>query len=113
METTDPVERQLQAYNARDLEAFLAAYADDCVIVDAAGTPLMQGKEAMRERYGRLFADSPQLHSTLRSRVRVGSHVFDEEHVTGMNLAGMPPELHAMVVHRIDDGLIRSVRLYL
>src|SRR4051812_22465115 len=106
MGAVDPVERQLAAYNARDLAAFIGAYAEDCVVEDATGAILMRGHQAMRERSGRLFADSPKLHCELRSRVRVGEYVFDEEQVTGIRLAGLPPELHALVVYRVVDGLI-------
>ena len=47
---TDVVQRQLDAYNARDLERFLECFADDA-------------------RYEALFAASPRLHSRLVHRI--------------------------------------------
>jgi hypothetical protein len=40
---------QLEAYNARDLEAFMALLADDCVATDAVtGAVLGTGKAELR-----------------------------------------------------------------
>ena len=44
----DPVQAQLDAYNARDLERFLACYASEIVIEDGAGQRLAEGLEIGR-----------------------------------------------------------------
>ena len=59
----DPVEEQLEAYNARDLERFLACYADDVVVEGATGEVVMSGQDAMRRAYGTMFA---HFHSEMR-----------------------------------------------
>ena len=77
------------------------------MIEDADGQPLMRGHDAIRERYGRLFADSPALRAEIVTRIRVGSYVIDEERITG-SASG---DAHAAVVYRLDDdGLIDRVR---
>ena len=58
---SDPVERQVDAYNRRDIDAFLACYAPDAVIEDATGTVVMRGHDAMRAAYNDLFRASPNL----------------------------------------------------
>ena len=55
----DPVQAQVDAYNARDIDAFVAPYADDVVITDAGGRPIMAGVATIREEYGAMFAASP------------------------------------------------------
>ena len=110
---TDPVAvvaAQLDAYNARDLDRFLERYSPDAVIEDGSGQILMRGREAMRERYAQLFAQSPQLHCEIRQRIRVGSYVLDEEAITGFHLAGFPTEMHAAAVYRVEGDLIVHVR---
>lgn len=79
----DAVERQVQAYNERDLEEFIACYAETVVIENGDGEVLMNGQEEMRERYGSLFAGSPSLHGEIVTRIRVGSYIVDEERITG------------------------------
>jgi len=51
----DPVEEQVEAYNAHDLERFIGCYSPDVVIEDGIGNRLLQGRDAMREMYGLLF----------------------------------------------------------
>lgn len=104
----DPVDAQLAAYNAHDVDAFLACYAPGCVIEDGAGVRLMSGHGEMRSRYQALFANSPLLHCDIVSRVRIGSYVVDEERITGR----VPDLRRAVVIYRIDaaTGLIAHVR---
>jgi hypothetical protein len=107
----DPVQEQLDAYNARDLERFLACYDPGVVIEDAAGRRLMEGREAMRAAYGALFAGNPGLRAEVATRIRAGEFVVDEERVTGIGQPGSPAEMHLAVVYRVRDGVIVHVRM--
>jgi hypothetical protein len=103
----DTVERQVRAYNERDLEEFVACYSQDVFVEDGDGGVLISGRDEMRERYGRLFERSPDLHAEILTRIRVGSYVVDEERVTGRP----DGDMRAVVVYRLDDdGLIDRVR---
>ena len=102
----DPVQAQLEAYNDRDLEAFLACYTDDCIVEDGAGNRLLTGKLEMRPRYQSLFAASPTLHAEIVHRTRIGRHVVDEESITGR----VPDMRRAVAIYRVNDGLIEHVR---
>ena len=108
----DPVEAQLRAYNARDLDAFLRCFTTDCVVEDADGQPLMAGAAEMRDRYRALFDGSPNLHCVIVNRIRIGNHVMDEEHITGR--VGTPPgEMrHAVAVYKQQGEQICHVRFY-
>jgi len=107
----DPVQEQLDAYNSRDLEQFLSYYAPDVVIEDGNGVRLMAGIDALRARYGALFAGSPALRADVVTRMRVADYVVDEEHVIGANLPGRPAEFKVVVIYRIRDGQIAHVRM--
>jgi len=98
-------QRQLNAYNARNLEAFLAPYAEDVEVRDLEGKVVSKGKEAFRTRYDERFRTSPALHCELRGRVSAGAWVVDEEWVTG---AGEP--VHALVMYEVVNGRIARVR---
>lgn len=77
-------QRQLDAYNAKDLESFLACYTDDCeAFMLASGERRFRGKEPMRAIYGRLFTDHPHLFCELKSRSTMGRFAIDEEYLTG------------------------------
>jgi hypothetical protein len=55
--------------------------------------------------------DSPQLTVEIPRRMVAGDYVVDEENLTGFILAGFSPEVHAVVVYRVQDGLIHDVVL--
>ena len=107
----DPMQAQLDAFNNRDLEAFLTCYAPDVVIEGPDGAPMMRGHDEMRAFYGRLFAQSAALHCEIPSRIRVGSFAIDEERTTGVVLEGFPSEIHAAVVCRLENGRIAWMRI--
>lgn len=78
----DLVQGQLDAYNAQDLEAFCAFYADDAVLASYGGAVQTQGLAAIRERHAGLFAEHPQNRAELQHRIVVGQTVIDHEFVT-------------------------------
>jgi hypothetical protein len=102
----DPVQAQLDAYNAQDVEAFVACYAADVRIEDADGKLQLQGHDAMRERYAKLFAEHPANRAELLHRIAIGEHVIDHERITGRG----PEPLFAVAIYRVRNGLIEHVR---
>ena len=102
----DPVEAQLEAYNARSVDDFVRWFAEDVVVEDGLGAPVVSGREPMRERYRAMFAANPRLHCDVVSRVRVGAWVIDEERITGR----APTEEHVVAIYRVVDGSIVHVR---
>ena len=105
-----PVEAQLKAYNNRDIDNFVSNFSTNCICEDSNGNILIQGRDAMHVSYGKMFADSPNLHCNIVSRTVVGNYIFDEERVTGRG--GSEEERHVMAVYTVYDGLIQHVRFY-
>jgi hypothetical protein len=108
---TDVVDAQIEAYQAKDVEQFLSCYADDASVMLFDDTPLFADKQVMREQYGILFADSPDLHLTIANRMTAGEFVVDEEHVSGVNFGDMPAEMTALSVYRVTGGKIARLLL--
>lgn len=99
-------QRQLEAYNAHDLDAFCACFADDVTVeLLVEGEEMFQGMTAFRARYTERFRH-PDLHARLVNRIACGRVVVDEEEVTG--LPDSP--LHVIAIYEVADGLIRKVR---
>ena len=99
-------QRQLDAYNAKDIETFAACYAQDVEIFDfPSPTPTMTGRATLRERYGKLF-ENAALHAALVGRVVIGNIAIDEESVSGL----IPDTLvRAVAMYEVSDGLIQRV----
>jgi hypothetical protein len=75
------VQSQLDAYNARDIDAWLATYADDARQFEHPATLLATGKDEIRRRIAVRFQE-PNLHARLLHRAVLGSTVIDHEEVT-------------------------------
>ena len=101
------VQRQLDAYNARDIDAFIATYADDVKLFDLPEKLLSEGTATMRERYGKLFKDE-RLHATIVKRIVMGDTVVDHERVR-LTLPQGPATVEAIAIYEVRDGKITAV----
>jgi hypothetical protein len=75
------VQAQLDAYNAKDIDALIATYAPDAQHFTLHGELLASGHAQMRERFLTRFQE-PDLHARLLSRTVVGNVVVDSELIT-------------------------------
>ena len=100
-----PVVAQLEAYNAGDIDRFVACYAPHVVIENGVGTTLMHGHEGMRAEYGPFFADHPELRGELVHRINAGEYVIDEKQTHGW----LTDPVRAVAIYHIADGLIDHV----
>jgi len=109
MNPADPVQRQLEAYNARDLERFVAQYSDDVqVFVPPAVEPVLSGKPAFAAHYADKRFNLPGLHATVVARIVSGNTVVDHEHVVGL----ANEAVEAIAVYRVDGDHITTVWFY-
>jgi hypothetical protein len=78
-------QRQLDAYNARDLERFAAEYTDDVVVYRVPELePILRGKQSFAEHYAKNRFNLPGLRAELVNRMCLGNKVIDHEYVTGL-----------------------------
>ncbi len=81
---SDPVsivQRQLDAYNAREIDALLATYAADVQHFEFPSTLVASGAAQVRERLA-VRLQEPNLHAKLVNRIKMGSIVIDHELVS-------------------------------
>jgi putative hydrolase of HD superfamily len=99
------VQAQLDAYNAKDIEALLATYAPDAEQYMLHGERLAQGHDQLRQRFLARFSE-PDLHATLLSRVVMENIVVDHEIISRNFLEG-PGTVEMLCVYQVLDGLIQ------
>lgn len=98
-------QRQLDCYNAHDLEGFLDVYAEDAKLyVLPGGTLIAEGREQMRERYRKRF-ELDKVQAKLVNRMVLGSRVIDHEHVTQ---AGSHAVTQAAAIYETHSGRITA-----
>lgn len=101
------VQRQLGAYNARDLEAWLRTYHSDAEQFELHGALIARGHEAIRERMRARFTE-PDLHAVLLSRSTMGRFVVDHERVTRTFPEGRGTVEMLCVYEVQDEAIIRA-----
>ncbi|MBN2492004.1 MAG: amidohydrolase family protein [Planctomycetes bacterium] len=103
----DVVQRQVNAYNARDLEAFVETFSTDVELFWLGERkPYATGRGELRTRYGRFFAENPKVHCEVVRRICQSSHVIDQEKVTGLAQGEV---LEATAIYQVELGRIRRV----
>ncbi len=103
------IERQLEAYNQKNLEAWLATYASDavqCLLVD--GTVIAAGHEAMRTNILARFKE-PDLRAELLHRMVCDDVVIDHERIT-RNFPEGRGSVEMLCIYSIRDGLIAKAQ---
>ncbi len=75
------VQRQLDAFNARDIDTLVGIYAAEAQMFEHPSKLLAAGAEALRERFTARLQE-PDLHAQLRNRMVMGNMVVDHEQVT-------------------------------
>jgi hypothetical protein len=99
------VQAQLDAFNARDIDALMATYAADAEQFALHGERLAQGHAQLRPRYLARFAE-PDLHARLLSRTVMGNFVTDLELIT-RNFEEGKGTLEMLCMYEVVEGRIR------
>jgi putative hydrolase of HD superfamily len=102
------VQRQLDAYNAKDIDALMATYADDAQHFEYPTILLASGATQLRERFITRFSE-PNLHARLIKRIVMGEVVIDHEEVTRTFPEG-PGGLELVALYEVREGRIAAAR---
>lgn len=100
------IEKQRQAFNTRNINAFTATLADDVKLYNFPDDLIAEGKESLRESYKTFFKSTPDLKSTITKRIVNGNKVIDEEVVTRNG-----NKFSAITVYEVEDGKIAKVTI--
>ena len=106
MSNVDIAQKQLDAYNAQDLEKYMTYFTPDCVVSGLNGTPTETSNDAIKARYAKAFAQFPQNKAELKSRIAVGNTVVDHELVIR---APGGEQFEIIAIYTFKDGLISRV----
>ena len=98
------VQKQLDAYNNRDIEAFVNVFSQDVKVYDYPKKLRYQGRKEMKKRYASFFKNTKDLHCTIVKRIEKDNFVIDEESITANGRT-----FGAVAIYEVKDGKIISV----
>ena len=98
------VQRQLNAYNARSIEAFLDTYSEDIELYTFPDKLISKGKDALRTNYDEMFRNLNYLHCKIEKRIVLGNKIIDHERVKFNDQT-----VQAVAVYEVENGKIVRV----
>jgi hypothetical protein len=103
------VQRQLEAYNARDLARFLACFSERIEVYRPPEVePVMVGKATFGAFYAGQRFNREGLHAELLDRIVLGTRVIDHERIVGVGERA----LELAVVYAVAEGLIQTMHVF-
>lgn len=102
------VQKQLDTYNARDIEGFMSVMSQDVTLINHADQKIIaEGIEEVHGIYTNLFQKSPKLHSQLTNRIVMGNKVIDHESITGR--MGSDEVIELVVIYEVAKDKIFKI----
>ena len=98
------VQRQLDAYNAKDLRAWLASYHPNAEHFELHGALFARGHSELQQRIQVRFSE-PDLHAQLLSRSVMGNIVVDHERIT-RNFPEGRGRVEMICIYEVAAGVI-------
>ena len=99
------LEASIAAYNAHDLDAYLATFAPAATFGQLGGRILLDSREAMRGFYQQFFEARPTARCEIKQRTVIGPFVIDLQQISGEN----QPPMQAMVISEVSGSRISKI----
>ena len=100
------VQAQLDAYNAKDIDAWVQTYAEDAKQYEFPAKLLATGHAEIRARTTARLQE-PNIHAKLLQRSVMGNMVIDHEIVTRTFPEG-PGTIELVCIYEVRDGKIQN-----
>nr|WP_299389153.1 nuclear transport factor 2 family protein [Allomuricauda sp.] len=98
------VQTQLEAYNNRDIDAFMDTYSEDIQLYNFPNMLLQGNRQQMQESYKAFFEKTPNLQCKIQNRIVIGNKVIDHELVTVKD-----GSINAVAIYEVENGKITRV----
>jgi len=95
------VQQQLEAFNTKNIDAFVDIFDSEVKAYDFPNKLYVQGKKELHTTFSDFFSQTPDLHCEITNRIILGNVVIDEEYLTvnGDNF-------NAIAIYEIENGKI-------
>lgn len=102
------VQKSMEGYNQRDINAFMAVMDANVNVHNFSdGAVIMQGAAACEKVYSELFKTSPNLNSTILNRTVFGDKIIDHEYITGRN--GSDQAIELVLIYEVANEKIVKI----
>lgn len=104
------VDKQMQAFNARDISDMMAVFSEDITIINFPdGKILVDGIEACKKMYSELFNLSPNLHAEILKTIVFDNIVIVDEFIFGRN--GSDRKVKQLIIFEVKHEKINRINV--
>ncbi|WP_062054774.1 nuclear transport factor 2 family protein [Sediminicola sp. YIK13] len=103
----EAVQKQIAAFNKKDLDAFLNTFSDDAKVYGYGGLLLYQGKQKIKQEFATFFDSAPDLNYSIKKKVVMDNKVHHEALITANNKT-----LVKTYYYTVANGKISSLTFY-
>ena len=105
-------QKQLQAYNKSDLDAFCECYHAQVRVLDEEGVCVSEGIDAFRKRYEQMF-NTLQFGAEVTQRIVLNQTCIDDEQWWRIDSStGEKKQGRVLVRYQADEGKIALVQFF-
>ena len=102
------IQKQVGAYNARDIDKFIACHSPNVKLYNYSEVePFAVGHSNLRSIYEDVFNHSPNLNTEILTRIVMGNTVIDHEIVTGRKGVDLS---EIIAIYEVENDLIVEAR---
>ena len=101
----DMIMKAVRAYNAKDLDSYIACFSPDVEVYNASGVLMFKGTDKLKEHLEAFFHENPSAKREIIERVVSGNKIVEREQLVGVKGA---TEQSVTSIYELDNGLIKS-----
>jgi len=102
------VEKQMLAYDNRDIESMMTVFSEEIKIVDFLDNKtIIEGIKDCRKMYAELFLNSPNLRAEILNSITFDNKVIVREYIHGRN--GSSEKMEQVIIFEINNEKINKV----
>jgi hypothetical protein len=104
------IERQMRAFDDRDIVSMMSVFSDDIKIIDFSSNKiLVDGIEECRKMYTDLFEKSPNLRAEILNTIILDNKVIVQEYIYGRN--GSIEKTEQVIIFEINKKQINRIHI--
>jgi hypothetical protein len=99
------VQRQTDAYNAHDAQAYANAFLPDAQLIRHPGITALSGRDEIYKNFAKFFRDHKNAQMRILYRAQLGPNtIIEHQEVEGIEKGPVP----AAVIYSLKNGLIQA-----
>ncbi len=104
------IEKQMQAFDNRDIESMMTVFNNDIKIINFSDNKiLIDGFEECREMYSALFKHSPKLYAEIINTIYFENKVIVHEFIFGRN--GSDKKMEQVIIFEVESEKISKISI--